>query len=233
VALDKISICNLALGQLPADVIADFEEQSTQAEWCARLYPVTLAYILDRHEWKHPRKRAALAAVENDRPGEWTHAYALPSDCVQELRLIATLDPSVYEAPLLVGQALAPWLVTSLSVPPIWRFLISGTTLYANLEAAVLEYIADSVGEQAFRPMFIRALVDELASRLVMPVKQDRQRQGDLIKMAEVSLDRAIADDINRDESASTYGVFTNETELARGGASPLAWSSPFARVWP
>jgi hypothetical protein len=229
VAIDKIGLCNMALGQVPAPAITSFEEKSVEAEWSARLYSPTLAYMLDRHDWKFPIARIVLAVVDNDRSGEWSFAYAIPEECVTELRIIPPYDDSGVSIPLLAGQALSPWFVTALSVPAIYRYLVAGSKLYSNIENATLEYITGDLNESVFRPLFIDAFVKQLASVLVMPVKQDRARQGDLIKMAELAIDRAICDEINRDDAQSTYGEFVNDTELARSGVS-LPFGTAF---WP
>lgn len=221
-AVDKIAICNQALAELPEDAISDFADRATSAEWCARLYPTTLAYCIARHDWKLSRVRVALAQITNDRANEWGFAYAIPEDCVTELRVIPTATDE--EAPVLFGMVLAPWIMGQVPVPALYRFYVSGTTIYSNIEAATLEYITGDANAANFRPLFERALVLELASRLVMPVKKDRARQGDIIKMAEAAMSRAMADDMNRDDSNSEYGVFTNSTELARAG-----WSGTMA----
>lgn len=221
-AVNKIALCNQALAEVPHGHIDDFEEQATAAEWCARLYPSTLAYCLDRHDWKFARARKVLAQTTNDREGEWAYAYAVPEECIQELRVLPPTEADWYSVPLLAGQLLAPWPSLALLAPLMARYYVSAGKIYSNTANALLEFIAAAPNEQTFRPLFERAFVLELASRLVMPLKGDggRQRQGDLVKAAEVAMDRAMADDINRDDELSSYGIFMNETELARGGAN-------------
>ncbi len=233
-ALDKIAICNQALGECPAPAIVSFDEVSTEAEWAARLYSPTLAYLLDRHDWKFPRERVVLAPVANDRAGEWGFAYAIPEECVSELRVMPTYALESVDVPLLAGQILSPlWAALA---PIGYRYLVAGDRIYTNIEAATLEYIRGDASEQALRPLFTRAFVAELASRLVMPVLKDRQRQGDLIKMAEVALDRAIADERMRDPSEARYGDFVSDMEVARSGGIPgVGWygSYPNSRGFP
>lgn len=222
-ALDKIGICNEALAEVPADPIADFDEESLEAEWAGRRYGPALAFLLEQHDWKFPITRGALAAIDNDRPGEWAYAYALPSNCASELRLFpAYQNPSLAQLPLLAGQRLAPTYAYYFPVDILaYSYLIAGRTVYTNVQEAVLEYVRDDPSEATFSAMFTRALSLELASRLVMPIKKDPKRQGDLIKMAEVARDRAIADSRNRDPSESRYDIFQNESQLAREGAWP------------
>jgi hypothetical protein len=218
-ALDKIAICNEALADVPADAIADFSEDSQEAEWCARRYSPALAYLLELHNWKFPVHREALAEVTNDRDAEWAYAYAVPINVAAELRVLPSYTSAAASVPLLAGQVLAP---TMAFYHPAqihsYSYLLAGSTLYTNVQEAILEYIRDDPSEAVFPALFTRALSLELASRLVMPLKKDRVRQGDLIKMAELARDRAIADSRNRDPSESHYGIFMNESELAREG---------------
>lgn len=222
-ALDKIGICNEALAELPADAISDFDEESLEAEWAGRRYAPALAYLLEQHDWKFPVERVPLAVVDNDRPGEWTYAYALPENCAAELRIFPAYNASILSTlPLLAGQRLAP--THAYYFPQnilMYSYLLAGRTLYTNVQEAVLEYIREDPSEAVFSAMFARALSLELASRLVMPIKKDRTRQGDLIKMAELARDRAIADSRNRDPSESRYDLWQNESQAAREGAWP------------
>lgn len=221
-ALDKLAICNEALAEIPADAISALDEESVEAEWAARRYPPALGYMLEIHDWKFPTKRAALAPITNDRPGEWSYAYALPGDVAAELRIFPEyLNAAPSSIPLLAGQFLAP--PTTAFLEPFIRggaypYLLSGGKLYTTLAQAWLEYIGDSPGEELFSAMFARAFALELASRLVMPIKKDPKRQAELIKMAEVARDRAIADMRNRDPSEGRYDAYINDSEIAREG---------------
>lgn len=220
-ALDKIAIINEALAEVPAEAIASLDEESAEAEWSARRYSPALAYLLEQHDWKFANRRAALAPIANDRDGEWTYCYALPPDCAAELRVFPSFVSGA-SVPLLAGQFLAP--PTHAFLLPIlqrglYPWLLADGRLYTTIPDAVLEYVPESPSEAGFSAMFTRALSLELASRLVMPLKKDRVRQGDLIKMAENARDRAIADMRNRDPSEGSYEPYVNESELARGSA--------------
>lgn len=222
-ALDKIGICNQALAEVPADPIADFDEESREAEWCARQYAPALSFLLEQHDWKFPVVRAPLAAIDNDRPGEWTYAYAVPEDCAAELRLFPAFQSGILASlPLLAGQRLAPTYAYYFPANVMaYSYLLAGRTLYTNVQEAVLEYINESPSEAVFPAMFTRALSLELAARLVMPILGKRERQADLVKMAELARDRAIADSRNRDPSESRYDFWQNESQAAREGAWP------------
>lgn len=219
-ALDRISICNEALAELPADFINDFDEESLEAEWCARLYPSALAYLLEMHDWKFPVTRSALAPITNDRAGEWAFAYRIPGNVASELRVFPSYEsPSLAVLPLLAGQRLGPTVAYFFPANIMaYSYLLSGDTLYTNVQEAVLEFIRNDVSESLFPAMFTRALSLELASRVVMPILKKSLRQRELIAMAGVARDRAIADSRNSDPMESRYDIFENETQLAREG---------------
>lgn len=229
-ALDKISICNEALAEVPCEPIADFDEDSVAASWCARRFGPALSDLLGAHEWKFAATRQALALVTNDRPGEWTYAYELPGNVATELRVIPSYVSVAATIPLLAGQRLAPTVAYFFPASiAAYQYLLAGSKLYTNVQDAVLEYIADDATESVFSAGFIRALVLELASRLAVPILKEggRARQGDLIKMAEVARDRAIAHARNSDPMESRYDQFQNETQLAREG-----FGSAFVGDW-
>lgn len=230
-ALDKIGICNEALAEVPADAIASFDEESLEAEWAGRRYAPALATLLERHDWKFPVQRANLAQIANDRDGEWRYAYRVPTNCASELRVFPSYaSPNLSTLPLLAGQRLGPTIAYYWSNDIMaYSYLLAGTTIYTNVGDAVLEFIAEDPSEAVFPALFTRALSLELAARLVMPIKKDRTRQGDLLRMAEMALDLAIADSRNRDPSESRYDQWQNESQAAREGVWP-GWGG--AGLW-
>lgn len=233
-ALDKIGIINEALGEIPAEAIASLEEPGVEAEWAARRYGPALAFMLEQHDWKFATRRANLALIDNDRPGEWSYCYALPTDVAAELRVFPAYVNGA-SIPLLAGQFLAPpthAFLEPLLSQGLYPWLLADGKLYTTIPDAVLEYASDSPGEAGFSAMFTRALALELAARLVMPIKKDRVRQGDLIKMAETARDRAIADMRNRDPSEGRYDPYVNESELARGGWGGTAYGGYYPGYW-
>lgn len=87
----EVEICCLALAHLgDSATVASIDppEGSSQAEHCARFYPIARDELLEMHDWSFATLRVALAQVANSWP-EWTYAYARPSDA---LKIIAVLD---------------------------------------------------------------------------------------------------------------------------------------------
>lgn len=197
-------ICNEALGEVPSSLITSMDDSSLGARHCQRLYPKVIEDLCEIHDWDFMIVRAALAQITNDRP-EWQFAYALPIDMGSPRKLIPNYgDIRHRQSPARYDQ-----------IQDAIAFRIANNRLYTNLEAATLEYTTNDIDPARFTSLFSRAAAMELASRLVMPILGDRQRQGDLIKEAELAKGRAIADDINRNRSTDLD--FVSEAAMARG----------------
>jgi hypothetical protein len=61
-----------------------------------------------------------------------------------------------------------------------------------------------------------RAISLEMAVRMAIPLKKNRELKGDLIKQAQVAMERAIADDMNR--SPVQTPDYVTDVEIARNG---------------
>lgn len=94
----EVEICNLALSHLgDSATVASIDppEGSSQAEHCARFYPIARDALLELHDWSFATSRIALAQVTNSWP-EWTYAYALPSDAAKIIAILASDAPADY-----------------------------------------------------------------------------------------------------------------------------------------
>lgn len=207
----QISICNNALAEIAADPISSVDENSIQARECKRLFPQVITEFLTWAEWDYAQIRVELAALTNDRLGEWLYKYALPSDLSQATRIIPQFDTQIAYMPQ-VGPFTAPML-DSLGR---FAFLISEDALYTNVPNATLEYVSSEVLIGKIRGLEARAIELELASRLAMPIKKSRELKGDLIKQAEVAKARAVANCENRNPRQEPN--YISAVEWAREG---------------
>lgn len=200
----------MALGELPSSRVQTVDEVSLEAEEASASYDNALQLLLEDHDYDFAILRQALAAVVNDRPGEWRHAYALPGDMA---RLSHILPFGLGEVS---GYAGYSWYGRMRGGERGVPHRVSGDRLYCNVDGAILEYVSRTPSEDRFSAMFARALALELASRIVMPIKKDSKRQGELLRLAETARERAKANDMNRD--AETPRDFIPEAQLAREG---------------
>ena len=78
-----IDICNIALGQLGADRITNFENpQSKNEQLCKLYYPIVRDFMLEQRDWSFLMTRATLDTPNLALP-DWgfSQAHELPSDC--------------------------------------------------------------------------------------------------------------------------------------------------------
>ncbi|NIJ18476.1 hypothetical protein FHS95_000145 [Sphingomonas naasensis] len=200
----------MAIGELPSARIDTIDETSIEAEACRDQYQPALELLLDDHAYDFANVRTTLALVTNDRAQEWDYAYDLPTNLAKPSHIlpVSAADVSTFRA--------FSWFGAMRGFETMVPYRIEGGRLYTNQDGAILDHTTTTPSEASFTPKFARALALELATRIVMPVKKDRARQLELIRMAEIARERAKADDMNRDRE--TVRDFVPEVQLARLG---------------
>lgn len=197
----KLALWNLAVSELPADQIAELGENSLPARECRRHYPQVIAEMLAYGRWSFQNRRVTLAAVTNTRDSEWLYAYAVPADMAQPIRVLPDFDSLGLSLPVpLPGEPYAEvWALfaSSYALP----YIIENGIIYTNAESASLEYGISDITEVDLRPDVVRAITVDLAARLAMPVKKDKDLRKELLSEAELWWQRAMANDANRQPS--------------------------------
>jgi len=223
-ARSAVSICNGALDELPAGNIQSIDDaDDVGALACKRRFQPTLEDLLAEHDYDFAIRRAPLAVVANDRLGEWQFCYRLPDSSIAPRRVLPSYTAAYVSTAYILQPGQRVWTGIGFFPDNIGaRFRVANNCLYTNMPEAVLEYVTTDVQLQHFRPLFARAFELELASRIVMPVLKDRQRQKDLIGMAEVARQRAMADDLNSSPDR-TFDFVSEEAMVRIGGVDPGA----------
>ncbi|NMN07200.1 MULTISPECIES: hypothetical protein [unclassified Novosphingobium] len=204
-----IDICNRALAQIAAGQIADFAEGSIEAREATRFAKPLLAELAEWAPWPWARTRVVLAEVSNDRPAEWLHAYAAPTNLAQPIAVRAVED----DATTLPSGGPFPFPLQDAA--PL-AFLYEGGRIYANVANATLVFVRNNVTAPDLPPLVARAFELELAARLALPVKKDATAAQTLARAAEIARMRAIADEANK--SGERPARYVSEAELARAG---------------
>lgn len=215
---NQLSISNQACALLPCEPIASIDENSLPARECRRFYRQVVAEMLEGpHRFSFSNQRVSLASAEaNDREYEWLYAYVLPANMASATRVIPDLESLGLGIPLpLPGQPYSETWATMLNGYEM-PYIIEGTTLYTNAATATLEYAINDIEGMAIPNKVARALAADLASRICVPVKKDSGREKELLSMADLAWDRAIAEDRNRQPEG--YGDYVSEAMIARHG---------------
>tara|TARA_B100000787_G_scaffold25779_1_gene17189 strand:+ start:141 stop:719 length:579 start_codon:yes stop_codon:yes gene_type:complete len=82
-----VNICNSALNLLGASTISALTDDSKNARLCNQRYESVRDRIFRGHAWNCLHKRLQLARNSTAPVIEYTHAYALPSDCLRVLKI--------------------------------------------------------------------------------------------------------------------------------------------------
>ena len=165
-----VAICNLALSNIGKENIASLTEASMEARACRQFYELSRDLLLQQYPWRFAAKTLVLAELENDRPGQWAHAYSRPTDCLK----VRTVRPAYQE-----------------DAPPVdWQdgaripYDASGPVIYCNLSPAVLLYTFRLEDPSRFSPAFTDALAWHLSVRLAMPLTRDPKIRADAWQVA-------------------------------------------------
>lgn len=220
-ARSQISICNGALDECPAGTINSIDEHDVGALACKRRYQPTLEDLLGEHDYDAAVRRATLAETINDRPGEWRYAYKMPENVASPKRILPSYTAAFVSSAYVLQPGQQAWTGVGFFPGNVGaRYRVGGDRIYCDLPAAVLEYTSYDIRLADFRPLFFRAFELELAARIVMPILKDRARQKELISMAEVARQRAMADDLNSSPER-TFDFVSEEAAVRLGGVDP------------
>lgn len=182
-----VDICNLALGFLgdSANVDAiDPPEDSVEAEYCAKFYPIARDGLLNMHNWGFATKRTSPAqiAVPPESAGMWQYAYIAPGDC---LTITRVFDPtSSDDLVSSIPQPYDGWWngSTSASTAPSGMGAVvpqpfsvetdanGDKIIYSNVAGAAISYTAQVTDTTKFGPSFVIALATLLSAYLAGPI---------------------------------------------------------------
>ena len=82
-----VDIANSALNLLGASTISAFTDDSKNARLINQRYEPVRNRVFRSHAWNCLHKRVQLAQNSTAPVVEYSHAYALPSDCLRELKI--------------------------------------------------------------------------------------------------------------------------------------------------
>lgn len=204
-----IDLCNRALAQIAAGAINALDDGTLEARECNRFAQPLLDEIIDWTEWHWARKRTVLAEVTNDRPAEWLHAYAEPSDMAAPL-MVRQVEDDATDLPIY-----GPFSYPVQDTLPL-SFIHEEGKIYTNVEDATLVYARSTITAGDMPPLVQRAFELELGARIALPIKKDAKVAQALSQQAMVAKLRAIADEENKAPRREVR--YVSEAEYARAG---------------
>ena len=191
-SISETSICNMTLGRLGAERINDLGDNSdTQIEaiHCRLHYEQTRNELQRSHFWRFNKDRQTLSLDTATPDFEWDYQHFLPNDFLR-MR-------SVF------GENTLPNNTT------VDSYSLEGKLLLSDDETVRIRYSKLVTDVTEFDPLFVKALVLELALKLVVPLtisvemQESVQKELKDIMPAIRALDREEGDTIRRAERST------------------------------
>lgn len=212
----EIDICNDALAHLGDEASVSSinpPDGSAQAALCARFYPLSRDSLLEMHAWGFATKRVSLALLTNTST-EWAYCYAVPSDMLNVLSVLASDATDDYSS-FAVMPFTQPGTVNtgnSIYTPrPFSIETVNGVdVIYTDISDAMMRYTAYVTDTTKFSPLFKDALAWLLASKLAGPIlKGDKgaQMTQEAYKMFKVVFAEASVSDANQSRHNVKHSV--------------------------
>jgi hypothetical protein len=182
----ETEICNLALSEIGARLVSNYEEDSTEEARAARLhFGQARDALLRRHQWNFAQVRADLSLITGTPVSDWDSAWQIPADCV---RVISLPTDNPYR--------------------PHQEFAVEGRQiLVRDLTAVTLLYVSNAVPVTSWDPLFVDALALSLATRLAKAVAHDvAMSQAAAASFAQLALPAAFTADARETMSNENSG---------------------------
>lgn len=167
----EIGICKMALSHLgERTTITSITppDGSVNADHCALFYPQSVLETIEAAHWAFATKRQTLTPVASTIEA-FEFAYALPADYIAANKLVQPDSPDEH---------------------PSFDYLIEGSTLYCNVEEAVLVYRWRPEPVK-FTPHFALTVSYRLAAFLAGPITKSMKTSQAMLQMYVAALEKA------------------------------------------
>lgn len=151
---DPTSVSNGALGELGANLITDFDEETSLALLCRTHFEDARDATLELHPFNFAGYRASLVRQPADVDGDWLYQYLLPAGptppyCIKVRGIINDRARNTFEIGMNLHQE---------------RILL------CDFETVSISYTGRTTNLNAWSPLAIQVLIKVLASKLAKPV---------------------------------------------------------------
>ncbi len=189
----KITIWNMALGFIGTRTIASEEEKTLEAVQCQLYWNSARRAALRDFPWNFAQRRAVLAevAMPIGYENQYSHAYALPEDLLQALKIFPLGEPWRHW-----GQDTCAGAEQSFIL--VYDGQSKSQVLLCHTTQAVLAYTANIEDASLFDDCFILLLARKLAAMIAMALlKNNAGRMEELENLYRAALPSAIQADSN------------------------------------
>lgn len=165
--LSKIEICNHALLKIGADTIAslDINQNDTEAvvqsaKLCNVLFRQSLDETLRTYKWNSALKRYKLNRLSEAPAFKFKYQYQLPNDCIRVINVYD--DPEAYDDRT--------------------EWVVEGRTILCDYENVYISCVSRPDDVSKLDAFLTRAVIQNLAIKLAVPMQLDQTMQNNLIE---------------------------------------------------
>jgi len=164
--LSKIEICNHALLKIGADTIAslDINQNDTEAvvqsaKLCNVLFRQSLDETLRTYKWNSALKRYKLNRLSEAPAFKFKYQYQLPSDCIRVINVYDKAD----------------------AYDDRTQWVVEGRTILCDYESVYICCVSRPADVSQLDAFLTRAIIQNLAIKLAVPMQLDQVMQNNLI----------------------------------------------------
>lgn len=149
--MDKIAICNMAIGFVGGTPIMSFDDETVEAEQCSLYYDIARTFCLESRDWTFASAFRQLAHQPSIAPSEFAFGFQLPSDCL---------------AVRIVSQS------TDMKTPA--EYQKDGRVIWLDDSVVYIKYTKDITDTSLFSPSFQTALAHKLGEFISTTITGDK-----------------------------------------------------------
>lgn len=164
--MDKIGICNLALGLVGGSPIMSFSDETTEAIQCSQFYDAAREFCLEHRAWTFASGFRKLARAVDVSPSEFAHSYPLPPDC-------------------LVVRAVSD----SEDMLSTITYQVEGSSIITDAGDVYIRYTKNTEATSTFSASFQTALAHKLAEFISSSITGDKVLKRALMEEADNAID--------------------------------------------
>lgn len=153
--INRVAICNIALGWLGANLITSIDDDTTEGHLCRANYEPVRDAVLEAHNWAFATKWAKLVRLADNGDAPYASTFQLPVDMLH-----VTFCGFGY------------------NYPSKWRR--EGQTIVTDASECLIQYVFRNENDSYYPPLFVQAVAARLAADLALPLVQSRTLQSDM-----------------------------------------------------
>ena len=208
-ALSPVSICNLSLGWLGANLITSFDDNTTESKLCKANYEPLRDAVLETYQWSFATRRRRMGAVAEpageDEPNDAYNffRFKIASDSLRILKVQPDKDfdrPTGLEWQVEEGHIIAAQ--TPIFVQELFR--VTETTAYTVA--------------------FTQALAARIAAELAAPITESGRKQELMFSMYLTKLDEAKTLDSMQGKSTRIRSSWMKNSRQRTSSSSGTVW---------